>query len=78
MKIIDGHALAERLRSDAITTEQRWQANLIAQVIEDMPEAQSEITEDDVKEFCRKRCLRVVTSDLYNKMARRWKEVRNE
>ena len=38
MKLIDGHALAERLLSDAITTDQRRQANMIAKVIEEMPE----------------------------------------
>lgn len=37
-----------------------------------LPSAQPEITEDDVKEFCRKRCLIVVTSDLYDEMIRRW------
>lgn len=35
------------------------------------PSAQPEITEDDVKEFCRKRCLIVVTSDFYDEMTRR-------
>lgn len=27
-----------------------------------------EITEEDVKEFCRKRCLHIVTNDFFNKM----------
>lgn len=42
MKLIDGHALAERLQSDAITTDQRRQANMIAKVIEEMPEVRPE------------------------------------
>ena len=42
MKLIDGYALAERLLSDAITDDQRRQANMIAKVIEEMPSAQPE------------------------------------
>ena len=42
MKLIDGHALADRLLSDAITDDQRRQAILIGKVIEEMPEAQPE------------------------------------
>ena len=38
-KLIDGNALADRLLSDAITDDQRRVANLIAKVIEEMPEA---------------------------------------
>lgn len=36
-KLIDGNALADRLLSDAITDDQRRQANMIAKVIEEMP-----------------------------------------
>ena len=39
MKMIDGDDLADRLLSDAITDDQRRQANMIANVIEEMPEA---------------------------------------
>ena len=42
------------------------------QAIKELPSAQPEITEDDVKEYCRKRCLIVVTSDFYDEMYRRW------
>lgn len=38
-KLIDGIDLADRLLSDAITDDQRRQANMIAKVIEEMPEA---------------------------------------
>lgn len=47
-------------------------------VIEDLPPAQPEITEDDVKEYCRKRCLIVVTSDFYGEMYRRWTSAQPE
>ena len=30
--------------------------------------SQPEITEEDVKEYCRKRCLKIITSDLYHEM----------
>ena len=44
-------------------------------ILDHVPSAQSEITEDDVKEYCRKRCLIVVTSDFYDEMTRRWASV---
>lgn len=44
----------------------------IRELIEELPSAQHETTLDDVKEYCFKRCLIVVTSDLYNEMVRRW------
>lgn len=39
IKLIDGYELADRLLSDAITDDQRRQANMIAKVIEEMPSA---------------------------------------
>ena len=39
-----------------------------------LPSAQPEITEDDVNEYCRKRCLIVVTSDFYKEMMKRWSQ----
>lgn len=48
-------------------------ADMIADAINNtVPSAQPEITEDDVKEYCRKRCLIVVTSGFYDEMTRRW------
>ena len=49
-----------------------WQRCKLKTMVRDIPSAQPEITEDDVKEYCRKRCLVVVTSDFYNAMYRRW------
>ena len=43
-----------------------------------LPPAQPEITEDDVKEYCRKRCLIVVTSDFYDEMMSRWSPAQPE
>ena len=40
MKLIDGHALADRLLADAITLDQIRQAKLIQRVIDEMPEEQ--------------------------------------
>ena len=37
-----------------------------------MPSVQLEITEESVKEYCRKRCLMVVTGDFYDEMMKRW------
>lgn len=46
--------------------------------LKSVPSAQQEITEDDVKEYCRKRCLIVVASDFYDEMTRRWASAQPE
>ena len=46
----------------------------VVEELKALPSAQPEITEDDVKEYCRKRCLIVVTSDLYDEMMKRWSQ----
>lgn len=35
-------------------------------------EVDAEPTEEQVKEYCRKRCLAIVTSELFNEMKARW------
>lgn len=47
-------------------------------ILRSLPSAQPEITEDDVKEYCRKRCLIVVTSDFYDEMMSRWSSAQPE
>ena len=47
-------------------------------ILEEIQFAQPEITEDDVKEFCKKRCWIVVTSDFYDEMIQRWSSTRLE
>ena len=39
---------------------------------------QPDITEEDVKEYCRKRCLKIITSDLYHEMQERWSSAQPE
>ena len=39
------------------------------EAIEGLPPAQPEITEEAVKEYCRKRCLTIVTNDYFHKLA---------
>ncbi len=36
------------------------------------PTVDAEPTEEQVKEYCRKRCLVIVTSELFNEMKARW------
>ena len=40
--------------------------------IELIPTADAEPTEEQVKEYCRKRCLVIVNSELFNEMKARW------
>ena len=40
-----------------------------AEIIQDLPSAQPEVTEEAVKEYCRKRCLCIVDSALLKKYA---------
>ena len=61
----DGRRMVRRIR-------------LTEYIADTLPSAQPEITEDDVKEYCRKRCLIVVTSDLYYEMTRRWASAQPE
>ena len=38
----------------------------------EVPSAQPEITQEDVELYCRRRCLTLITDDLYNEMKTRW------
>ena len=40
--------------------------------IKDLPSAQPEITQEDVELYCRRRCLTLITDELYNEMKIRW------
>ena len=40
--------------------------------INDAPTVDAEPTEEQVKEYCHKRCLVIVTSELFNEMKARW------
>ena len=40
--------------------------------IENAPTVDAEPTEEQVKEYCRKRCLVIVNSELFNEMKARW------
>ena len=56
--------------------EEPWEK--LSGALQALPSTQPEITEDDVKEYCRKRCLIVVTSDLYDEMMKRWSQPERE
>lgn len=61
-------------RFDNVPMEQTAEILMLRKDLRELPSAQPEITEDDVKEYCRKRCLIVVTSDLYDEMMKRWSQ----
>ena len=45
----------------------------VTEFIEDcLPSAQHKITREDVEEYCRTRCMVLVTSDLFKEMNTRW------
>ena len=48
------------------------------QAIEALPSAQHEVTEEEVKEYCRKRCLCIVDSALFKKYASAQPEKRTD
>lgn len=43
--------------------------------IKKAPTVDAEPTEEQVKEYCRKRCLVIVNSELFNEMKARWSAV---
>ena len=65
-------------RFDNVPMEQTAEILMLRKDLRELPSAQPEITEDDVKEYCRKRCLIVVTSDLYDEMMKRWSQPERE
>lgn len=50
----------------------------IAKELANLPSAQPELSEYDVKEYCRKRCLMIITSDFYDEMVKRWSSAQPE
>ena len=61
-------------RFDNVPMEQTAEILMLRKDLRELPSAQPEITEDDVKEYCRKRCLIVVTSNFYEEMMKRWSQ----
>lgn len=41
---------------------------VIADEIEQLPSAQPKVTEEAVKDYCRKRCLTILTNDCFHKL----------
>lgn len=70
MRLIDADQLLQKLQKDPLfpLVEQYG----ITRVIEAAPTVDTELTEEQVKEYCRKRCLVVVSSELFNEMKARW------
>lgn len=42
---------------------------MVSDRVKALPLAEPEITMEEVREFCRKRCLTVITNDIYNSLA---------
>lgn len=69
--------MADRLISADDLIERAYRLRLddrerVAQMIESAPTVEVEPTEEQVREYCLKRCLTVVTTELFNEMKARW------
>lgn len=62
MRLIDADALLNSTDKESVHA---WEIALA-------PTIEAEPTEEQVKEYCRKRCLVVVDSELFNEMKSRW------
>lgn len=78
MRLID----ADKLRKDVIDLpdlyngfSDTYDKSYILGLVDEQPTVKSEPTEEQVKEYCRKRCLVVVDSGLFNEMKARWSAV---
>lgn len=75
MRLID----ADKLRKDVIDLpdlyngfSDTYDKAYILDLVDEQPTVEAEPTEEQVKEYCRKRCLVVVSSELFNEMKARW------
>ena len=76
-RLIDAEKLAEILGEqwcDECMTDDCYYCNIykIKEIVRSMPTVDAEPTEEQVKEYCRKRCLVIVSSELFNEMKARW------
>lgn len=72
---IDAYALIEKARFEARGMEEPFRSSFavtVAWLVEKMPTIEPEITQEDIELYCRRRCLTVITDDLYNEMMMRW------
>lgn len=65
-------------KDDCFKLSDKTRKEWTEEIIKALPSVEPEITEDDVKEYCRKRCLIVVTSDFYDEMMSRWSSAQPE
>ena len=71
MRVID----ADKLKSyfaPTLTGRTEYSADEILLTIMTIPTVEAEPTEEQVKEYCRKRSLVIVSNDLFNEMKARW------
>ena len=52
----------------------RTVADSFEDIINTLPSAQPEITEEDVKKYCRERCFAIVDGELFEEMKIRWSQ----
>ena len=69
--IIDRQAVIEEIarRDTTDGTIKVYSGREVIEILRSLPSAQTEVTEEAVKEYCRKRCLCIVDSALLKKYA---------
>lgn len=68
----DGHAYVNGAFFETILRDE------VKRVLEELPSALPEITMEDIEEYCRKRCLIVITNELFHEMRARWSQSQPE
>ena len=71
MRLIDADE-AYKILTDYYHQRTEIQHKALKEAIERVPTIEAEPTEEQVKEYCRKRCLVVVTGELFDKMKTMW------
>ena len=75
MRLINADAMIDRLKEwDTEDEVDKALYNFTLNRINEQPtvNVQLEITEEDVREWCYKRCLTIIDSTLYHEMRNRW------
>ena len=68
-RLIDATRIEQYILNNCSDNEE---INAIYAEIVNAPTVDAEPTEERIKEYCRKRCLVIVTLELFNEMTARW------
>lgn len=69
---IDADALIPDFIAPSYTNREPCKKYVSMEQIHNAPTIEPEITQEDIELYCRRRCLTVITDELYNEMKMRW------